>query len=158
MEPCLMSDAPVLPYWQIFLDHFQFWTNFNLIINKNSTTKISQSFWIWLHCKSDKYLSWICAKVLMDFSRSEVIFATADFPLNQLFFEAPCRKPWKPRKPRKPWKQFSQVCDIQIQVHKYNLGHILFSRIELCKLFIVRALVSDISCPVWIALATRHCT
>ena len=57
----------------------------------NSTTKISQSFWIWLHCKSDQYLSWICAKVLMDFSRSEVIFATADFPLNQLFFEAPCR-------------------------------------------------------------------
>ena len=56
-----MSDAPVLPYWQIFLDH-----SFGSFVG-----------------------FWICAKVLMDFSRSEVIFATADFPLNQLFLRHP---------------------------------------------------------------------
>ena len=43
--------------------------------------------------------TWTCAKVIMDFSLLmyfsllEDTFATADFPLNQLFFEAPCTWP-----------------------------------------------------------------
>ena len=87
-----MSDAPVLPYWQIFLDHsFGSFVGFS----KSYCLPLASALFTSpfplpaLFFKSDEYLSWIRTKVLMDFSRSEVIFATADFPLNQVFLRHP---------------------------------------------------------------------